>query len=206
MTIPVSVYVATGVGTVAATAAQSLDPTAALLWTAAVCGALAAIWRFFGITNAWRAWRARVIRQRTFYLDWYGEPARPGVEPRPGVPEQVAYLGKQMHEIKGRDTQLAEGLQELTRWSRENGQKLDRLDERVIAADTRITDHRRRNEEQARVLRDDLEARANALEMSLEARNRKVDERLDTISDDLLRAETMRAALLELGIDVERPG
>lgn len=204
MAVPVTAYLATSVGTLAAAAAATISPVETVMWTAAVLTSLGVIWKVTG--PAFR-------EIRDFLRSWNGQPAAPGIEARPGLPETVAYLGTQMSEIKGRDAQLADALGELNESSKEavesskdNGEKIDRLDERMIAVDVRVTDHRRRNDEQAQILHDALETRAQALEARLQERNDAVDARLDHISEDLLKAETMRASLNELlGID-ELPG
>lgn len=130
---------------------------------------------------------------RNFLVDWQGEPARPGVEARPSFPERMASVEQQAalvdrrtaelnHELRGelisRLVLLHEGQDKLHVTADRNADAIARLDDRV-------TDHRRRNEQQVENLRADL------------------DRRLRNISGDLLRAETFRAALVELGYDVD---
>lgn len=179
-------------------AGNPVSPAEPLIWIAGALTALGVIYRFLHV--------GEIVRGiLNFLRDYNGEPARPGVPARPGLPDRIAKIESQTHEIKGRDAQLVVALEQLASSANENGLKIDRLDERVINLDERVTDHRRRNEEQVRVLRDELERRATDLEQQLSARNDVVDRRLAGISDDLLRAETMRAALVELGLEVERP-
>ena len=61
------------------------------------------------LVAAWKVWPGpQVAKRRTFNLDWFGEPARPGFDARLGMPEQVADLkesGQETHrlvEILGR--------------------------------------------------------------------------------------------------------
>jgi hypothetical protein len=188
----------TAVGGFASTVAETAGPLQPVLWTAGVLTAVGVIYRFFHV--------GEIVRGiLNFLRDYHGEPARPGVEARPGLPERLARIESQTGEIKGRDLQLLTELKRLARSADDNGEKIDRLDERVITLDERVTDHRRRNEEQAAVLRAELERRATELEARLQERNSNLDARLDRISDDLLRAEAMRAALTELGLDITPP-
>jgi hypothetical protein len=133
--------------------------------------------------------------QRSFLVDWNGEPARPGVEARPSFPERMTSVEDKAelvdrrtaelnHELRGelvsRLVLLHDGQERLHDHNSEHAAALARLD-------ARVTDHRRRNELQVEQLRVE------------------VDRRLRTISGDLLRAETYRAALVELGLDIDPP-
>lgn len=182
----------------AAAIAHATNPAEPILWTAAVLTALGVIYRLLHLGEIVRG-LLLIVRQ------WHGEKGAPGIPARMSIPEIIDYQSKQLHEIKGRDAQLVVALEQLAQSANDNGVKIDRLDERVIGLDERVTDHRRRNEDQARVLREELERRAADLEAKLLQRNEVVDARLADLSDDLLRAETMRAALVELGLDVEPP-
>lgn len=182
---------------VAATSSLSHSGTM-IVWAAGVLAALGVIYKAIHLGPAIR-------KAKDFARSWFGEPAAPGVEARPGLPETVAKMAAHIHEIKGRDATIAQFLQDISEKMTENGLKVDRIDERVLHLDERVTDHRRRNEEQATLLRADLERRARELENARLERDQVVDERFDHISDDLLRAETMRSALVELGLDIDRP-
>lgn len=169
------------------TAAESMDraPTATgiLLWAAGVATAIGVLWRFLHVGEL-------LTGTRNFLKDYNGEPARPGVEQRPGLPERLGKIEAHTHELKGAFPAMVVALDELQRSLAENG--------------NRITEHRRRNEDQALLLRMELEQRAKTLEDKLAERNAAVDARLEHLSDDLLRAETYRASLVELGFDPER--
>lgn len=176
--------IATGVGTVigAVTAdgmAQAPTATAVLLWAAGVVTAVGVLWKFFHVGEILKG-------TRNFLKDYNGEPARPGAEARPGLPERLAKIEHHTHETKAAFPAMVVALDELQRWATENGARID-------AVNDRITEHRRRNEDQAILLR-----------KALDERNAAVDARLDHLSEDLLRAETYRASLVELGIDPER--
>lgn len=154
-----------GVG-VTATAAAA-DPgsiAAAILTAAAVVGALAYLWRASGLGELRTG-------AREFFQDWRGDPGRPGREPIPSFPERMAGVERQTDQLPT----LAEAVAELHQLADRNRQALDRLDGRV-------SDHRARNDQQAQLLRDYLDAR------------------LAQIDNAHLRAETYRAALSELGI------
>lgn len=73
-----------------------------------------------------------------FFREWNGEPARPGHEAVPSVPEQLATLDQRTRRIELATTS--------------NDDKLSRLD-------ARVTDHRRRNELQISALRTEIERR-----------------------------------------------
>lgn len=193
--------ITTGLGAAAgAIAADSMDKapaaTALLLWAAGVCTAIGVLWKFLHVGEI-------LTGTRNFLKDYNGEPARPGVEPRPGLPERLASIERHTHEVKGAMPAMVVALEELKKWATENGSKIDKVDDRVTALDQRMTDHRRRNDQTAEVLRSDLERRASELAAKMEARDHTVDEKLNHLSEDLLRAQTYRAALHELGINVE---
>jgi hypothetical protein len=177
-----SVVVLTGLSgtSIIGAAAASTDPAQPILWTAAGLGALAAIYRLLHIGEIGRG-------LLHFLRDYNGEPARPGQDARPGLPERIAKIERQTHEIKGRDAQLVVALDQVVEESRTVGGKVDRIDGRIGLLDGRVTDHRRRNDEQASLLREELERRANDLERRLEERNRAVDEKLERLSKDVRR-------------------
>lgn len=201
---------AAGLATTSVVAAASTtpDPVPWLILAAGIAGAVTALWKFLHLSEILRDIR-NLLRlsnlQASFLQDWNGEPARPGKEGVPSVPERLNLVERRTAalnhtfagEMTSRLTLIADDLTEVKSQSRANFDALARLDDRV-------TDHRRRNEEQSSILRAELERRAQDLENKLNERNRIVDNRLDHISDDLLRAETMRSALVELGLDIER--
>ncbi|GIH70355.1 hypothetical protein [Sphaerimonospora thailandensis] len=59
-----------------------------------VGGALTLVWK--GLRFGMRIYR----RIEKFLDDWQGEPARPGVEARPGFPERIAALEAESAEVK----------------------------------------------------------------------------------------------------------
>jgi hypothetical protein len=191
-------------GTAATISEVSSNGPASILWLAGLIGALAFLWRTL--------FRKGFRRSREFFRAWFGEPEAPGVDRRPGLPETVAQMAGQVHEIRARDDQVLAFMKEIAGQLTDNGRKTDaldlkveRVDTRVIGLDQRVTDHRRRNDETARLMREELLRRAAEVEEKLNVHNEAVDERLEHISEDLLRAETMRAALMELGLDVDPP-
>lgn len=158
-----------------------------LLAAAAVVGAAAGLWRALRLGQLLRGTRA-------FLEDWQGEPARPGRERRPSVPERLANVETHLDDTGGQMSGLAAGLvrlQERADLNRdgiaENRTALQRLDDRLGSLDARVTEHRRRNGEQLAELRVEVERR------------------LTTLTTDLTRAEAYRAALVELGLDVTPP-
>lgn len=161
-------------------------------------------------SSAWAAERSldkRNIRQMS--RDWVGEESRPGFEGREPFPERFHRVEKRTEvlqhdfatETTGRLTLIGNTVDEIKAQSSDTTKAVARLDFRVNGMDQRITDHRRRNEEQAELLRAEIERRDKAQH----ARAAAIEERLGHISDDLLRAETMRAVLLELGIPIDPP-
>lgn len=142
-----------------------------------------------------------------FLLDWLGETPRPGFEGRPSFPERMGRVERRTEvlqhdfatEMVSRLTLIGDTVDEIKTQSSETTSAVARLDFRVNGIDARILDHKRRNEEQSDLLRQDLERRAAAQQV----RNEAIETQLSHISDDLLRAEAMRAALVELGLPID---
>lgn len=159
-----------------------------LVGVAAVLGAVTAIFKFLHLGELLKG-------TRTFLLDWNGLPERPGADKIPSMPERINLLERRSEslnhnlavELNNRVTLVAEGVDRIETAAGENSAALTRLDFRVNGIEQRITDHRRRNEEQVEALRVE------------------VDRRLSSISGDLLRAETMRSIIAELGFDLDMP-
>lgn len=168
----------------------------AILAAAGILAALGVLWR------GSKPLRDTARMVRLFLLDWLGEPARPGVDARPSFPQRMAEVEHRTHlterrtadlahtfrgEVNSHLALLARSLGRLEDHVNNNGAGIDRLDARIHTVEERITDHRRRNDEQIAALR------------------AEVDRRLSGIQGDLLRAETYRAALHELGLDIDPP-
>ena len=149
---------------------------------------------------------------REFLRAFFGEPARPGFDAVPGIPEQLAdnrdhlaKLQEDMHEIKGRDGQLVVALEQIAASARATAEALSRVENRANIMDERINDHRRRNEETAKVLQRAVEQTATDLQRKLDQRNAELDQRLDTMSADRAQNEAMRASLTEIGLTTDIP-
>lgn len=66
----------------------------AVLYAGAIAGALLAVG---GLTRAmWRAWS----RVDAFLADWFGEPARPGHEAVPSMPERMTFVEKRLTDVE----------------------------------------------------------------------------------------------------------
>lgn len=185
-----------GIGVAAAKSVTGSSATDVVILVAAVLTALGVIARMLHLPELRRG-------TRDFLRTWNGEAKRPGVEAVPGIPEQMAdtranltTLTADMHQIKGAMPSLAQALTDLAGTTNTNGQKIDMLEKRQ-------SDHRQRNDEQAALLRMELDRRAEALERKLEARNRDVDTKLDGLAEDVFRAQAGRAILHELGMKIE---
>ncbi len=144
------------------------------------------------------AWKYLHIGQllhsiRMFLEDWNGEEARPGRERIPSFPERMAGLEQRTKQLEGNGgshladdirktaadvVEVAQGVTELRHRAQSNRDAIDRLDQR-------ISDHRRRNEQQVEHLKEE------------------VDRRFRQFAYDHMRSETYRAALVEFGIEVE---
>jgi hypothetical protein len=150
--------------------------------------AVGAIWKSLGLGSLLKG-------TRDFLVDWNGEPERPGRDRIPSVPERIkavedrtADMNHGMRgEMSSRLILLGEALDKLSTLGESNATSLARLEGRVDGLDRRVTDHRRRNEEQT------------------EAFRLYMEKRLSELGDDRLRAEAYRAALHELGVDAEPP-
>lgn len=201
LTVAAAVAVATG-GTIAAAAESHTSISSAILAAAALVGALTALWKFLHLGELLRDTRrlAKLAQlQESFLEDWNGAPARPGQDARPGSMQRIATVEKRTEdinhlfrgEVTSRLTLIAENVEQLKAKGDMNGQALNRLEGRVDSVDKRISDHRRRNEEQIEHLRSEVERRMH------DAAQRQ--------QGDHARAETYRAALQEMGFDVQPP-
>lgn len=177
---------------VAAATSEMPSPGATVLWLAGLLAAIASIYKLLHLGEMFRG-------TRNFLADYNGEPQRPGFEGRKGLPERITSIEQHMNEVKGAMPSLAQALSDLAETSTSNGEKIDKLDQRV-------TDHRRRNDEQATLLRTELERRARELESRTDQRNAEVDGKLERLANDLFRAQAGRAILHELGFKVEKQG
>ena len=52
--------------------------------------------------GVWRAMSRRGTKSDQFYRDWYGEPERPGVPPRPGTLEKLDSLDRRLVTVDGK--------------------------------------------------------------------------------------------------------
>lgn len=126
-----------------------------LLSAAAVATALGVLWRFLHLSEILRG-------VRLFLLDWLGQPARPGAEAVPSFPERMAQVEQRTadlaHDFRGeltsRLTLLAYTVDRTHEQIATNTEHLTRLEAHQETADARITDHRRRNDEQIGLLRE----------------------------------------------------
>lgn len=179
----------------------------ALVGIAAVLGAIGVIWRQGGFGK---------LKKRTadFLDDWNGEAPRPGYEGRKSFPVRMAEIEQTVAQLKRNGGssvadavhEVARGVEELKRTAVANREAIARLDERHNHTDERITDHRKRNDEAATLLRAELERRAQEMQVALVERNRTLDEKLAEISEDVFRASAARAILTELGHKIDPPG
>jgi hypothetical protein len=127
---------------------------------------------------------------RLFLLDWLGEPERPGVEARPSFPERMAKVEKTLQhdfatETTSRLMLIGETVDRAAIMTTENSYALSRVDFRLNGLDQRISDHRRRNEEQIESLRAEVERRVSLL------------------GPERAQSLMMHSALSELGIDID---
>lgn len=124
--------------------------------------AVVASWRLMGLGSLLKG-------TRLFLLDWFGEPPRPGVPARPSFPERMAEVEQQArrvdertsqlnHEMRGeltsRLTMLAFTVDQLHVHTTGATDRLAQLDTRLTDLDARVSDHRRRNDEQVTLLRE----------------------------------------------------
>lgn len=190
----------TGVLAVAAVSTAVESIPAALLWLAAILGALGVIYKALHLDTA----RVRLMRlaelaevQADFLLDWNGSPARPGVDAVPSMPERVEKVSKDVHEVK---SALPSAFDELMRQITDVKADVGDVKELAEKTDERVTEHRRRGEEQAVLLRAEVERRADDLQAQLHARNEIIDARLDKIDVRREQLDAYRSALHELGM------
>lgn len=124
----------------------------------AFLAAVAAAWRSMGLGSLLRG-------TRLFLLDWFGEPARPGVDARPSFPERMAEVEANARRVDQRTSELNHEMRgELTSRLTLLAFTVDQLHQhttattdRLSALDTRVSDHRRRNDEQIELLRQAVE-------------------------------------------------
>lgn len=203
--------VAAAGGTVLAAAQQTVSDR--ILWAAGIVTALGVLWKVFAPYAAKMGRLAELADvQASFLQDWNGEPARPGVDARPGLPETVAIIkqdltrvNEQMHEVRGVFPTMAAGFDELKAMATENSHSIEQVKGEVAQLRNRVSDHSNRNVQQAAVLRQELEDRARTLEAKLDARNADVDAQLSGLAADRVLLEAYRASLHELGIDAQPP-
>lgn len=192
----VEAAIITGAGGTVVTALVSSESapsaTGILLWAAGVVTAIGVLWRFFHVGEL-------ITETRNFLKSYNGEPERKGYPARPGLPERLAKIESMTHEVKGALPAIMSVVEETSR-------EVAEVKAQGIKTDARVTEHRRRGELQADILRQELDQRARSLEFKLDARNALVDEKLSHLSEDLLRSETMRSSLHELGIAIEPDG
>lgn len=124
-----------------------------ILAAAGVVAALGVLWR------STRGLRRLVRRVVLFLEDWNGEPARPGRAEVPSVPARLTALEQALQALP----ELAELVRQLRVAVSDNAQRVDVASERLTHLDSRVLDHRRRNEEQVRLLRVELEQRIGEL-------------------------------------------
>lgn len=119
-----------------------------ILAAAGLVTALGVLWRALHLGELTRG-------TRLFLLDWFGEPARDGREAVPSFPARIAAVERRTadlaHDFRGelssRLTLLAYTVDRVHDATTSNAERLTLLDERV-------SDHRRRNDEQVRLLRE----------------------------------------------------
>lgn len=176
----------------------------AVIGLAAFLGAVGALLRMFGIP-------ALVKGTRLFLMDWNGEAARPGFLGRKSFPERMTDLEGRTEVVEEATTQLkrnggtsvADAIHRTERAVTDVKTGLSNNADAINRMEDRVTDHRRRNEEQAVALRAELERRADKLEQTLIARNAVVDSKLDTLAEDVFRAQAARAILTELNMKID---
>lgn len=132
----------------------------ALVLAAAVVGALGVLLRALRLPELTR-------HLRLFLLDWLGEPERPGLPARPSFPERMGDVEAAARESSSRLLTLQDTTAALFAQVERSSDQLRRLDERV-------TEHRRRNEEQVALLREAvnrIEAEQLAIRLSRDLRD-----------------------------------
>lgn len=123
-------------------------------------GAVAAAWRTLSLGPLLKG-------TRLFLLDWFGEPARPGVDARPSFPERMATVESRTkalnHDLRD---DLGGRLALLTEMVEASSHASKQVAEELKEVNGRVTEHRRRNDDQIRLLREAvarLEARQIAI-------------------------------------------
>lgn len=158
---------------------------------AALTAALSALWRFFHLGEM----RKGIA---DFLADWGGAPARPGVKAVPSFPERMAVveertfqldrnggqsLADAVHDTRRDIGTVSEAVEDIRAKAEANADALAAIDRRVIGLDERVSDHRRRNDKQIELLREEIRLRL----------------------DDAERNKALVAVLAELGHDMDIP-
>lgn len=125
-----------------------MSPAVQVLLTAAgVATALGVLWRFLHLGEL-------ITGTRLFLLDWLGQPERPGAPAVPGFPARMAKVEARTadlaHDFRG---ELTSRLTLLAYTVDATHERLGITQEHLTRLDTRVTDHRRRNDEQIQLLR-----------------------------------------------------
>lgn len=123
------------------------DLGAGLGAVAVFLAAVVASWRLMGLGSLLKG-------TRLFLLDWFGEPPRPGVPARPSFPDRMAEVEQQARRVDERLTLLAFTVDQLHVHTTGATDRLAQLDSRLTDLDARVSDHRRRNDEQVTLLRE----------------------------------------------------
>lgn len=155
-----------------------------MVWLLAVAAAITAAGV---ILKALLALRRSWLRGERVLDDLLGTPAVGSDPSVPSLRHRLDKVAADVHEVKGALPSVAVGLSELA-------DRIAEVKALAVGTDARVTEHRRRNEEYAAALREELKRRDGV-----------VDDKLAHLSDDLLRAETYRASLLELGLPITPP-
>lgn len=130
---------------------------------------------------------------RAFLMDWNGEPARDGFEGRESFPTRMTKVEKRTQElarnggssVADKVHDIARDIDEIKKSAESNGAAIARVDTRIAGVEERVTDHRRRNDEAVRLLRESLEHKlADLMEGQV----------------DSARLEAYRATLVEIGM------
>lgn len=141
-------------------------------WLAWLSGAAAAV---AGVAAAVRALGLPKLAQgtRRFLDDWFGEPARPGHDGTPSFPERMAEVERRAasveHFVRG-DTSAR--LQLIALDVKTSQDQASKNHDALMEVNERVTEHRRRNDEQIELLRSAVAAQS----ANLDEVRRSVDE------------------------------
>lgn len=124
-----------------------------VLVAGALVTALGVLWR------ATRPGRRLAGAVGDFLSDWNGEPGRPGRPATPPFPERLSRIEAQLVELPP----LAVGVEQLHNALAATSGRVASLDDRLALIDRRVTDHRRRNDRQVELLRQEVELRLGQL-------------------------------------------